>query len=83
METVRAVMDSERLVPIIELPDNLRHREVEVIVIAHVANVMPEKYFPPENGIKGLLKQYANPALVEQEKTAWETAIQEKYGESL
>jgi len=80
METVRAVMDSERLVPIIDLPESLRHREVEVIVVAHESSVMPEKFFPPENGIKGLLKQYADPALAEREKDAWGMAVMEKYG---
>jgi len=54
---------------------------VEVIVFAHDYFAVPEKFFPPENGIKGILKQYANPALVEQEKDAWAMAVQEKYGE--
>jgi len=82
METVRAVIDSEQLVPIMALPESLRHREVEVIVIAHEYFTVSEKFFPPENGIKGILKQYANPALTEQEKDAWEMAVREKFGES-
>jgi hypothetical protein len=44
METVRTVIDSERLVPIMELPASLRHREMEVIVIAHEDGVMPENF---------------------------------------
>ncbi len=75
-------MDSERLVPIIELPEDLRHREVMVIVLAYDEIEQPEKFFPPEKGIKGILKQYANPALAEQEKEAWANAVKEKHGET-
>jgi hypothetical protein len=30
--------------------------------------------------MKGYLKQYANPALIEQEKNAWTINLQEKFG---
>lgn len=33
-----------------------------------------------KKGIRGILSQYANPALAEKEKGAWERAVAEKYG---
>ena len=38
---------------------------------------------PKVESILGILKQYANPALVEQEKDAWERAAAEKYLEKM
>lgn len=32
-----------------------------------------------KKGVRGILAQYANPALVEKEKGAWERAVVEKY----
>lgn len=35
---------------------------------------------PRRTSAAGSLKQYANPALIEQEKDAWANAVLEKYG---
>jgi len=68
--------------PIIDLPVALRDREVEVIVLPYQTIPDAEK---PDNeksnvgSIMGILKEYANPALRELEKGAWEQAAVEKY----
>ena len=33
-----------------------------------------------KKNLRGVLSEYANPALMEQEKGAWERAVMEKYG---
>lgn len=35
---------------------------------------------PKKQSARGLLSKYANPALQKEEETAWEKAVEEKYG---
>jgi len=82
METIHLTLDSARLAPIIDLPETLLDREVEIIVFPSLASSDAEK---PDDGkssvgsIMGIMKQYADPALRELEKGAWERAAVEKY----
>jgi hypothetical protein len=75
MEALRLTIKSTRLASIIDLPVSLRECEVDVFVFPHQAPPSPET---PDNGetsvtsIMGILKEYANPALRELEKSAWE-----------
>ncbi len=54
-------------------------RTVEVIIIA--LDRPPDSRSPRETEKKagGMLSKYKNTALIEQESTAWELAVQEKY----
>jgi len=85
MEAMRLTLNSARLAPIIDLPATLRDREVEVTVVpiqaAHPAKPDPDKAHV--ESIMGILKKYANPALRELEKGAWERAACEKYLERM
>ena len=49
-----------------------------------IITVLDEFMEPEKNtekqSIRGILSQYANPALIEKEKGAWERAAVEKYG---
>ena len=86
MEMLRMTMNSARLAPIIDLPIALRDREVEVIVKpAQSASdtKQPDDAKPKVKSIMGILKEYANPALRELEKDAWERAAVEKYSEKM
>jgi hypothetical protein len=83
METLRITMDSARLAPIIDLPATLRDREVEVIVRSKLEK---PKNRPPDvehGSTMGCLREYANPALWELEKSAWPQAAVEKYLEKM
>ena len=83
MEAVRLTMNSTRLASIIDLPMALRDREVEVIVLPKSEE---PKEMPPNServSMMGCLRQYANPALREMEKCAWEQAAAEKYLEKM
>ena len=83
MEAVRLTMNSTRLASIIDLPTTLRDCEVEVIVLPKSEE---PKEMPPNServSMMGCLRQYANPALREMEKGAWEQAAVEKYLEKM
>jgi hypothetical protein len=76
LEAIRKIIDSELLESFMELPEQMTNCKVEIIVLpvskteTHVSNT---------HSMKGFLKNYANPALIEQEKTAWEINVKEKY----
>jgi translation elongation factor EF-Tu-like GTPase len=79
-------MNSSRLAPILDLPDALRNREVDIIVLSSSAMSEMEEHDNGESkveSIMGILKDYANPALRELEKGAWERAAAEKYLERM
>jgi hypothetical protein len=77
MEAIREIMDAERLIPIMDIPVRMRNIKVEVIVLPLVKNNTSTH---KAKSMMGFLKDYANSALVEQEKNAWGVHLQEKYG---
>ena len=82
MEAIRLTLNSTRFAPIIDLPMTLRDQEVEIIVLPSQEMSYTDKSDVEKSSvasIKGILKKYANPALRELEKGAWERAIVEKY----
>ena len=82
MEAIRTILNSAQLTSIIDLPLALRDREVEVIVLPTQTVPHLEKPDSDEScvgSVMGILKEYANPALRELEKGAWERAAVEKY----
>ena len=86
MEAIRTTMNSARLAPILDLPLTLLDREVEVIILpsgAATGSKKTDNDDSPVESIKGILKQYANPALRELEEGAWERAAVEKYLEKM
>ncbi|GHU15291.1 hypothetical protein FACS189441_6750 [Betaproteobacteria bacterium] len=80
MQAIKQIIDAERLVPILDLPENMRHTKVEVIVF-------PANDDAPEadtainlaalDALYGSLHEYANPNLIPLENTAWQTAVEE------
>ncbi|GHT10235.1 hypothetical protein AGMMS4956_01260 [Bacteroidia bacterium] len=76
METIREIMDVERLGTVMSIPTWMQNIKVEVIVLPLVQkNTAVHK----PKSMMGFLKNYANPALVKQEKDAWAIHLQEKY----
>ena len=74
MEAIRLTMDSARLAPIIDLPATLCDREVEVIVLPKSEGSNNRPRNSERENTMGCLHEYANPALRELEKGAWERA---------
>jgi len=86
MEAVRITMDSAQLASIVDLPMTLRDREVKVIVLPGRMTPDTEELDNQEtsvDSVKGILKEYADPALRKLEKCAWEQAAVEKYLEKM
>ena len=65
--------------PILDLPWKYKDLQVEVIVIPQVKETFQQKEVSV-GSMKGCLQAYANPALWEKEKYAWEMNVKEKYG---
>lgn len=85
MEAIKTIVDAERLATIIDLPESMRHREVEVIVLLQAADEKEKNNDDRAalRGLKGCLHKYADPALRELEEGAWERAAVEKYLEKM
>ncbi|MDR3350843.1 MAG: hypothetical protein LBN98_04255 [Prevotellaceae bacterium] len=77
MEIIRKIMQAEQLSPVMYIPPQMQDKRVEVIVLPVVEAATSS---PATDNMKGYLKQYANPALMEQEKNAWAMNLKEKYG---
>jgi hypothetical protein len=77
MEMIRKIMPAQQLSPIMHIPPQMQNSRVEVIVLPVVDTKAPPR---ATDTMKGYLKQYANPALIEQEKNAWTINLKEKYG---
>lgn len=81
MQAIKQIIDAERLAPIIELPENMRHTKVEIIVFP--ANDVPEACIGINlealDTLYGSLHEYANPNLIPLENTAWQAAVEENF----
>ncbi len=77
MEAVRKIVDASLLASVISLPWKVKDLRVEVIVMP--VNDTAESAHCSGVSLKGCLKAYANTALMEQEKHAWEEHAVEKY----
>lgn len=75
MEIFRKVIDSELLLNIMDIPECLRHQKVEIL-IRPLGNETSEKKRPL---VRGMLENYKNPELLDQEAKAWSEAVREKY----
>ena len=90
MEFIRQIVNSDALKPVLALPPSFQNVQVEVIVLpvdSRNTNVRDYNLVAgPEVSVKavkhtafGRLKTYANPSLMQEEETAWEKAVTEKY----
>ncbi|MDR1918781.1 MAG: hypothetical protein LBQ65_03925 [Tannerellaceae bacterium] len=77
MKTIRKIMDADQLLSVMDIPQQFYSSKVEVTIRPLPK---PEAPLRKNESMMGFLKDYANPALVEQEKNAWELHLKEKYG---
>ena len=77
MEAVRKIVNAELIKPVIDLPWATKDMQVEVIVFPFAEQVIQKT--GNVKRLKGCLKKYANPSLIEMEKYAWENHTVEKY----
>lgn len=83
MDFVRKITHSDALKHIVDLPENLRDEDVELIILP-VQSPCPdqEQKLPYISGssVKGALRHYAKQHLLQHEKDAWQKSVQEKHG---
>jgi hypothetical protein len=76
VKAIRQIVDSEKLTSFMKIPEDMRHIEVEIIVLPlnqeKPAGPAPEVNHDALEKLFGSLHEYANPALIPTEKSAWE-----------
>lgn len=77
MEFYRKVANSDILSEIIELPNNLKNRQVEILILPY-DNVSNDKTRKSKK-VRGMLAKYQNKNLLIKEKDAWGNAVKYKY----
>jgi hypothetical protein len=79
MNFVRKVTNSDALKHIVDLPENLRNQDVELIILP-IGDPTPHNTpTPSAPTARGALKQFANLDLLQYEQGAWEKGVQEKH----
>jgi hypothetical protein len=79
MSYIRKITNSEELSKIIDLPDDLKNKKVEVIILPYEENTKTKK---SHKSLQGSLKKYKNQELINEENTAWEKMVKDKYENS-
>ncbi|KAA6299837.1 MAG: hypothetical protein EZS26_004028 [Candidatus Ordinivivax streblomastigis] len=77
MEAIREIVNTEQLMSVINIPVQMQNTQVEVIILPLSK---PQPVVHNAASMMGCLKQYANPAFIDQEKSAWQQHLQEKHG---
>lgn len=78
MNFVRKVTHSDALKHIVDLPENLRNQNVELIILP-LQDPASDQVYISGSSVRGALKQFANSNLQQHEKEAWIKGMQEKY----
>ena len=78
MLSIQGYYDGVSIKPLEKIEAKPNQRVIITIMDEFVEPVKPGS----KKGMRGVLAQYADPALRESEKGAWERAVVEKYGHS-
>lgn len=77
MEAIRRIQTVENGEVSLQLPRQFWGQEVEIIVLPAPQATTPGS--TPRRSLRGSLKTYANPALIEQEREAWQAVVGEEH----
>ncbi|MDR3048795.1 MAG: hypothetical protein LBV16_03005 [Elusimicrobiota bacterium] len=80
MNYLRQTVDTDKLVSIFDIPEQFNSKKAEVIILAIDKDEPTEK--KTKKSSFGSLHEYAEPALSNLEKGAWERAAAAKYANS-
>ena len=67
MEFVRKVVNGSDLINVIDIPNSLINKKVEVLVLP----IEEKKKTKKKKSLAGFLAKYANPSLIETEENIW------------
>lgn len=76
MLSIQGYFDGTAIKPL----ENIIAKPNQKVIITIMDEFVEPTKTVPQEGIRGILSQYADPALVEKEKGAWARAVVEKYG---
>ena len=79
MNFIRKVANSDVLADIINIPENMRHKKVEIIVLPYEEEVKENIKTGLKKNVKGLLSKYANLNYLPLEQSAWVEAVSESH----
>jgi hypothetical protein len=78
MNFIRKVANSDILASIIDIPEALRHKKVEILIFPIEENEEHEPIKRKNKKARGSLKKYSNAELIAQEDGIWERVMVEK-----
>jgi hypothetical protein len=79
MNFIRTVVNSDVLINIIEVPEDLKHRKVEILVLPYENIDIDENKSQKPKKARAKLERYKNTELLNEEANVWEKAMVEKY----
>jgi hypothetical protein len=84
MQTIRQIVDAEQLAAFMNIPEDMRHIKVEIIVLPvnqkNSTDMNSKINHEALEKVYGSLHDYANPVLISKEKNAWQMAIMKNAG---
>lgn len=80
MNFVRKVANSDILASIIDIPEALKNKKVEILILPYEETEDSTFMHTKTKKAKASLKKYSNINLLSEEENAWEKAMVEKYG---
>ncbi|MCX7781897.1 MAG: hypothetical protein N2491_13525 [Negativicutes bacterium] len=80
MSFVRRIANSNILDGILDIPEPLKNKKVEILIFPLESEKTKSEVSEPVKSVRGLLKQHANPGRIKEEASAWADAVAEKYG---
>lgn len=60
MDYIRKITNIDRIAGIMNIPENMRHKTVEVIILPYEEDANENKQAGIKKNVKGLLQKYAN-----------------------
>lgn len=82
MNYIRKITNIDLLAGIMNIPENMRHKKVEVIVLPYEEDLNENKKVGTKKNVKGLLQKYANLNYLALEESAWPEAVRESHENS-
>lgn len=82
MKFVRRVANSDVLANIIDIPEELRNKKVEIIILPYENMESVDLKEQKKKRVRGALAKYRNKKLQEKENEAWANAAVEKHENS-
>ncbi|WP_060788822.1 hypothetical protein [Geobacillus zalihae] len=77
MDFVRVIKNSNDLEKFIDIPESLKNRKVEVIILPYADEENSEQ--SERKSLRGALSKYKNEDLQAQESDAWSQAVVDQY----